>query len=138
VFTPAAALCCAWVVLSLVWLTVVDPRDVVAAFIAFQILIPSLCIVPLLTMATQNPFAGVVLSGFLLGSMKGLAGVVVNLVYGWGDGHHEMPWTDPNLMLTTFWVAAGILCFTCHLLGARKFRLRYVSENATGARSHTC
>jgi hypothetical protein len=126
----AAALCSAWAVLSILWLALVDMRDSVAIFIAFQILIPSLCVVPLITMATQRPFAAVVFSAFLLGSMKGLAGIITNLVYGWGDGHHEMPWTDPNLMLTAFWVNAAMLSLTCYCLGARKFRLRHEQTQA--------
>jgi len=85
----------------------------------------SFCIVPYLTLLTRKPFAAVVFSAFLLGCMKGVAGVVVNLVYGWGDGHHEIPWTAPNLMLSTFWVAASVLSVSFYLLGVRKFRTEY-------------
>ncbi len=117
-----AALLLACVLFSLLWLAIVDVHDLVGVFIAFQILIPSLCIVPLLTLTTRKRFAAVVLAAFLLGSMKMIAGIVVNLHYGWGDGHHEIPWTEPNLMLSAFWTAATILCISCYSLGARKYR----------------
>jgi len=38
-----------------------------------------------------------------------IAGIVVNLRYGWNYTHHELPWTNPNLMLCAFWVATTIL-----------------------------
>ena len=117
-----AALLLAWMGFSLLWLAVVDAHDLVGVFIAFQILVPALCIVPLLTLTTRRRFAAVVLSAFLLGSMKMIAGIVVNLHYGWGDGHHEIPWTEPNLMLSAFWTAATILCISCYFLGASRFR----------------
>jgi hypothetical protein len=123
------ALSLAWAAFSLLWIALVDPRDLVALFVGFQILLPSFCIVPYLTLVTRKPFAAVVFSAFLLGCMKGVAGVVVNLVYGWGNGHHEIPWTEPNLMLSTFWIAAVILCIACYLLAAKKFRIQY--EQAT-------
>ena len=121
----AVALSLAWVAFSLLWIALVDSHDFVALFIGFQILIPSFCIVPYLTLITRKPFAAVMFSAFLLGCMKGIAGIVVNLVYGWRNGHHEMPWTAPNLMLSTFWVAAAILCVSCYFLGARQFRFQY-------------
>src|ERR1041384_1487966 len=100
------ALFTAWVVFSLLWMALVDLHDFVALFVGFQILIPSFCIVPYMTLLTRKPFAAVVFSAFLLGCAKMFAGVVVNLVYGWGDGHHELPWTARNLMLPSF-SAAG-------------------------------
>jgi hypothetical protein len=115
------ALALAWAALSLLWIVLVDRHDWVALFVAVQILIPSLCIVPYLTLITRKPFAAVVFSAFLLGCTKGIAGIVVCLVYGWRNGHHEMPWAAPNLMLSTFWTAAVILCFSCYLLGAKAF-----------------
>jgi hypothetical protein len=125
----AAALSLGWAAFSLLWIAAVDPHDFVALFVGFQILIPSFCIVPYLTLTTRKPFAAVVFSAFLLGCMKGVAPAVVNLVYGWGNGHHEIPWTAPNLMLSTFWIAAVILCIACYLLAAKKFRIQY--EQAT-------
>ena len=118
-------MCLAWVAFSLLWIVLVDPHDFVALFIGFQILIPSFCVVPYVTLITGKPFAAVVFSAFLLGCMKGVAGVMVNLVYGWGNGHHEIPWTAPNLMLAVFWVASAILCISCYVLGATRFRLQH-------------
>jgi len=115
----------AWAVFSVLWIALVDYRDVVALFVGLQILIPAFCIVPYLSLITRKPFAAVVLSAFLLGCMKGIAGVVVNLVYGWGDGHHEIPWTSPNLMLAIFWIATAVLCLSCYLLAMKKFRIQY-------------
>jgi hypothetical protein len=117
----AVALSLAWVALSILWIALVDRHDWVALFVAAQTLIPALCIVPYLTLITRKPFAAVVFSAFLLGCAKAIAGIVVNLVYGWSNGHHEMPWTEPNLMLSTFWAAAMVLCSSCYLLGARVF-----------------
>jgi len=119
------ALSLAWIVFSLLWIVLVDPRDLVALFVGFQILIPSLCIVPYLTLMTRKLFPAVVFSACLLGGAKGIAGIVVNLVYGWGNGHHEIPWTAPNLMLSTFWIAAAILCLSCYFLGAKAFQRQY-------------
>ena len=125
VSTLAVFLSLAWISFSLLWIALVDPHDFVALFVGFEILIPSLCVVPYLTLLTRKPFAAVVFTAFLLGCMKGVAGVVVNLFYGWGNGHHEIPWTSPNLMLSMFWVASVVLCLWCYLLGARKFQSEY-------------
>jgi hypothetical protein len=125
ILAVGVALSGAWVVFSLLWIALVDPRDLVAVFVGFEILIPSFCIVPYLTLITRKPFVAVVFSAFLLGCAKGIAGVVVNLVYAWGNGHHELPWTEPNLMLWIFWVAAAVLSLSFYLLGARRFRAEY-------------
>jgi len=116
------ALLSAAIIFSLLWLTLADGHDVVTPFIAFQSLVPALCIVPCITLATRKPAAAVVLSGFLVGCMKMIAGIVVNLVYGWNYGHHELPWTAPNLMLWAFWAATAILSVSLLFLGANKYR----------------
>jgi hypothetical protein len=116
------ALLAASIVFSLLWLTLADAHDLVTPFIAFQSLIPSFCIVPYLSLVTGKPAAAVILSAFLVGCMKMVAGIVVNLVYGWNYGHHELPWTDPNLMLWSFWVATAILSVSLFFLGANKYR----------------
>jgi hypothetical protein len=97
------------IVFSALWLTLADADDLVTPFIAFQSLIPAFCIVPWVTLITGKPAAAVVLSAFLVGCMKMIAGIVVNLVHGWNYGHHELPWTEPNLMLWSFWVATAVL-----------------------------
>jgi hypothetical protein len=131
-FGAGLALAIAWAVFSLFWIALVDQHDYVALFIAFQILIPALCVVPYLALITRNLFTAVVFSAFLLGCMKFVAGIVVNLVYGWGDVHqdgtprsHELPWTSPNLMLSAFWTATAILSISIYFLGARRFKTEF-------------
>ena len=70
----------------------------------------------------RKPAAAVILSAFLVGCMKLTAGIVVNLVHGWDYDHHELPWTDPNLMLWAFWIATAMLSVLLLLLGAQKYR----------------
>ena len=119
-----AALFSAWVVCSLLWLLLVDAHDFVALFIAFQILIPSLFVVPCMVLVTRQPFAGVVFSFFLVGSMKLLGCVVVVLVHGWhadAHGYTTMPWTHPNLLMWLFWLNSSVLSLSCYILGRRRF-----------------
>jgi len=118
------ALFLAWAGFSVLWLILVDPHDWVALFIALQILIPSLCVVPYLSLIIGRPFAAVVFSAVLLGCTKGIAGAIVCLVYGWSGPLHDtsFPWTEPNLMLSAFWVNTVILCACSYKLGARAFR----------------
>jgi hypothetical protein len=121
----ALALFLAWAGFSVLWLVLVDRHDWVALFIGLQILIPSFCVVPYLSLITGWPFAAVVFSAILVGCAKGIAGAIVCLVYGWSGPRHDtsFPWTAPNLMLSTFWVNAVILCACCYRLGARAFHL---------------
>jgi hypothetical protein len=131
-FAAGLTLSVSWAVFSLFWIALVDQYDFVALFIAIQILIPALSVVPYLTLITRNLFSAVVFSALLLGCMKFVAGIVVNLVYGWGDVHqdgtprsHELPWTSPNLRLSAFWTAAAILSISLYFLGARKFKTEF-------------
>jgi hypothetical protein len=117
-----AALISSSIVFSLLWLGLADAQDFVTPFIAFQALIPSFCIVPYVTLITRKPAAAVILSAFLVGCMKMVAGIVVNLRYGWDYGHHELPWTEPNLMLWAFWVATAILSLLLLFLGVNRYR----------------
>jgi hypothetical protein len=66
----AVALFLAWVGFSVLWLVLVDPHDCVALFIGLQILIPSLCVVPYLSLITGRPFAAVVFAAVLVGVPK--------------------------------------------------------------------
>jgi hypothetical protein len=118
------ALVLGWAVCSLLWLAVVDSHDFVALFLAFQILVPSMCVVPYLALVTRRPFAAVVFSLFLVGSMKLLGCVVVVLVYGWhadAQGYTTMPWTQPNLLVWLFWLNTSLLSLSFYLLGKRRF-----------------
>jgi hypothetical protein len=117
-----AALVSSAIVFSLLWLGLADRHDFVTPFIAFQTIIPAFCIVPYVTLLTRKPVAAVILSAFLLGCMKMVAGIVVNLRDGWYNGNHELPWTEPNLMLSAFWVATAILSVLFLFLGANKYR----------------
>jgi hypothetical protein len=127
----AAALVASAIVFSLVWLGLADSRDFVTPFIAFQTIIPAFCIVPYVTMLTRKPAAAVVLSAFLVGCMKMIAGITVNLRYGWNYGHHDLPWTEPNLMLSAFWVATALLSALFLFLGANQYRARVVAAAST-------
>ena len=118
------ALFSAWIICSVLWLGLVDAHDFVALFIILQILAPSLFVVPCLVLVTRQPFAGVVLSFFLVGSMKFIGGVVVVLVYGWhadARGYTTMPWTHPNLLVWLFWLNNSFLAIVCYILGRRRF-----------------
>jgi hypothetical protein len=121
------ALLAAWAVFSSVHLALSDRNDVVLVLLSFSALIPSSCIVPYLTQVTQKPFAAVVFTVFLVGSMKLLGCVVVVLVYGWDAserGHTTMPWARPNLLVWLFWINTGVLSLCFYYLGGRRFRER--------------
>jgi hypothetical protein len=117
-----AALVSLSILFSLLWLGLADRQDLVTPFIAFQAIIPSLCVVPFVTLLTRNPASAVILSAFLVGCMKMVAGIVVNLRDGWDCGNHELPWTEPNLMLSAFWVATLVLSVLFLFVGALKYR----------------
>jgi hypothetical protein len=122
----AVALFSAWAVFSALWFILVDSHDWVAMFVGLQILVPSLCVVPFLTLITGKRFAAVVFSAFLVGCAKLLAGIIVSLVYGWSGSLHDtsLPWFAPNLMLSAFWINAVILCASCFFLGESCARRR--------------
>jgi UDP-N-acetylmuramyl pentapeptide phosphotransferase/UDP-N-acetylglucosamine-1-phosphate transferase len=122
------ALFAAFVAFSLLCLTLNDAQDFVAVFLAFLVLIPSLCVVPFLTLVTRRPVAAVVFALFIVFCMKLLGGIVVVLVYGWSADRHgytDMPWTHPNLLVWLFWLNTGVLSLSLYLLGARRFQEGY-------------
>jgi hypothetical protein len=123
-----AALVSSALVFSLLWLGLADRQDYVTPFIAFQAIIPSFCVVPYVTLLTRKPVSAVILSAFLVGCMKMVAGIVVNLRDGWYYGNHEFPWTEPNLMLSAFWVNTAILSVLFLFLGANKYRAQIISR----------
>jgi hypothetical protein len=105
--------------------------------LAFLILLPSLCLVPYLTLLTRKPFAAVVFTLFLVGCMKLVGGIVIRIVYGPNSdkgGHMTMPFTDPNLLVWVFWVTTAALSVTLYALGYRRFqemrRPRYAKGRA--------
>jgi hypothetical protein len=120
------ALFAAFVVFSVLCLTVNDAHDFDVPVVAFLILIPSLCTVPYLTLLTRKPFAAAVFAVALVGCMKFLGGIVVVLVYGWDasrHGHTQMPWTDPNLLVWVFYAATGLYSALAYALGYQRFLL---------------
>ena len=136
ILTVAAALFLAFVGFSLESLALGDGQDFVAVFLAFLVLIPSICVVPFLTLATRQPVAAVVFALFIVFCMKLLGCIVVVLVHGWNanqQGHTDMPWTHPNLLVWLFWFNTGALSFVFYLLGARRFQKR--ASNFTPAHS---
>ncbi|MCW5556982.1 MAG: hypothetical protein KIT22_03970 [Verrucomicrobiae bacterium] len=122
--TVGAALFAAFGLFSLLLLFLSDAHDFVAVFLAFLLLIPSLCIVPHFTIATRKPLAAVVFTLFAVFCMKLLGCIVVVLVYGWDaseHGHTTMPWTHPNLLVWLFWFFTGILSLLLYFAGERRF-----------------
>lgn len=118
------ALVSGWIAICVLWLALVDAHDFVALFLAFQILVPSFCVVPYMALVTRRPLAAVVFSLFLVGSMKLLGCVVVVLIYGWqadARGYTTMPWTHPNLLVWLFWLNSSALSLSCYILGRRRF-----------------
>jgi hypothetical protein len=109
---------------SLLSLLLNSSSDFVAVFLAFLALIPSLCVVPYLTLLTCNPFAAVIFSLALLGSMKLLGCVVVVFIYGWHAdalGYTQTPWMHPNLLVWLIWFNTGVLSLACYFLGKRRY-----------------
>jgi hypothetical protein len=126
----AMALFCAFVVFSLLTF-VCNRQDASLVFVAFLILIPSICIVPCLTLIARSAIRGVVFTLFLEFCMKLLGCVVVVLVYGWSadvQGQTAMPWTEPNLLVWLFWLNSSVLCTCCYLAGARRFLAQYSAQ----------
>jgi len=102
------------------------PRDLIAPMLAFMTLIPSLGLVPYLTLVTRSRFAAVVFSLFLVFCMKLLGAVVLVCVYGWyaaEQGRTTLPWNHPDLLVWLFWGITLMLSLSFYFLGARRFRL---------------
>lgn len=111
------------------------PRDLIAPMLAFMTLIPSLCLVPFLTLATRSCFDAVILTIFMVFGMKLLGAIVVVLVYGWNaaeEGHTKMPWNHPDLLVWLFWGFTAVLSVSFYFLGARRFRLARSIQPSTG------
>jgi hypothetical protein len=120
-----AAALAGWVAFSAAHLALSDRPDFVLVLLALSALIPSCCVVPYLTQVTQKPFAAVVFTVLLVGSMKLLGCMVVALVHGWDAadrGHMTMPWAHPNLLVWVFWVNTGVLSLGYSWLGVRYAR----------------
>jgi hypothetical protein len=102
-----------------------DPRDYDVPFVALMSLVPALCTVPYLTLATRKPYAAVVFAVALVAALKLLGCVIVVLTYGWDAserGYTRMPWTDPNLLVWAFWGLTGVYSAVLYALGVQKYQ----------------
>ena len=100
------------------------PRDFAAPLLALMTIVAAISIVPYLVLVTRKPFAAIVFTAALVGSMKFLGAIVVVLIYGWDadeQGRLGMPWNDPDLLVWLFWSFGAVLCLSCYLLGKRRF-----------------
>jgi len=100
------------------------PRDFAAPLLALMTIVAAISIVPYFVLATRKPFAAIVFTAALVGSMKFLGAIVVVLIYGWDadeQGRLGMPWNDPDLLVWLFWGFSAVLCLSCYLLGKRRF-----------------
>jgi hypothetical protein len=133
------ALLAALVVLSLLCLGLNDARDYDVPLVALTILVPSLGMVPYLTLLTRKPLAAVVFTVALVACMKLLGGTVVVLVYGWDatlHGHTRMPWTNPNLLVWVFWTATALCSALLYVLGWRRFRALLAGSSPGDSTEH--
>jgi hypothetical protein len=123
--STAAALIAAWLFFAAFCLALRPPHDLVAAWLGLMLLIPCLCIVPYLVLATREPFAAVVFAITLVVGVKLAGCVIVVAVYGWDAdefGHTAMPWTRPNLLVWCFFIGTALLSTAFYILGARKWQ----------------
>jgi hypothetical protein len=98
--------------------------DAVVPVLATLAVLPALCCVPCLTLATGRPYAGVLFTVFLLGSIKIAGCVVVRLVYGptaLADGRMNLPWEQPNLLVWLCLAGAVAASAILYPLGRRAF-----------------
>jgi hypothetical protein len=97
----------------------------VAPMLAFMSLVPTLGITPYFVLALRKPFAAVVFTVSLVGSMKLAGCLIVVLLYSWDadeQGLLGMPWDHPNLLVWLFWSFTGALSLILFFLAARRFQ----------------
>jgi hypothetical protein len=98
--------------------------DAVVPLLAALAVVPALCCVPFLVIVTGKPYAAVLLTTFLLGSVKLAGCVVVRAVYGptaLAEGHMTLPWERPNLLVWLCLAGAMTLSAVLYPLGRRAF-----------------
>jgi hypothetical protein len=119
------ALVTAWLVFAGMCLPL-SPRDAaVSSTLAFLGLIPALCVTPWMLAITRNPFVAAVFTLTLVACMKLLGCILVVLVYGWDAserGYTALPWTDPNLLVWSFFAFTAVLSAIGLRQGAARFR----------------
>jgi hypothetical protein len=124
-FSAAVGLFLAASVMSVVALLVYERNAIEMAFLAFSVLLPSLCVVPYLVLVTKNSAIAVLFSLSLVFCMKLAGCTVVVIVHGWdasAHGYTTMPWLHPNLLVWLFWINNCLLSLGFFLLGAKRFR----------------
>ena len=116
------------------------PRDFTAPILALMAIVPALCVTPYLVLLTRKPLAAIVLTAWLVGSMKILGATVVVLRYGWdadAQGRLCMPWTRPNLLVWLFWGFTATLSIACFILGRQRYlRGQGTSDGGTATQTH--
>jgi len=120
----SSALLFQWMIFSTLCLVFNDAHDIVAVILALGSLIPSLALAPWFMLATRKPFAAVVLTLFLVGSMKIAGCVIVVMVHGWhadAQGYTTLPWTHPNLLVRIFLLNTSLLSLAFCALARRRF-----------------
>jgi hypothetical protein len=122
----AISLVTAWIIFAGMCLPL-SPRDAtVSPTLAFLGLVPALCVTPWMLAVTRNPFIAAVFTMTLVACMKMLGCILVVLVYGWDAserGYTALPWTDPNLLVWSFFAFTAVLSAIGLCKGAAQFRL---------------
>jgi hypothetical protein len=98
--------------------------DVVVPVLAGLAVVPAVCCVPWLTLATRRPFAGVLFTALMLGAVKLAGCAVVWFVYGQGaqaQGHMDLPWEQPNLLVWLCLAGMAMCSAACYGKGRRAF-----------------
>jgi hypothetical protein len=104
--------------------------DAVVPLLAALAVLPALGCVPFLAIVTGKPYAAVLLTTFLLGSVKLAGCVVVRIVYGpnaLAEGHMTLPWERPNLLVWLCLAGAMALSAVLYPLGRQAFLRRGTS-----------
>jgi hypothetical protein len=119
-------------VFSMFSLIVNDRQDFVTPMLAFLVLIPALCIVPYMVLATRSPLAGVIFSMILVGSLKTPIGAMI--VHTFFPSHFEQtidtdgslimptPWIHPNLLVWFLYTSVAGFSLLFYFLSAKRFR----------------
>jgi len=112
------------------------PRDFAAPILAALAVAAAICIVPYWVLATRKPYAAVVFSAALIGSMKLVGCLIVVLIYGWDSdqqGRLGMPWNDPDLLVWLFFGFSTMLSVTCLVIARRRFVQQYCGSEVSVA-----
>ena len=132
IYALSLALFVMFLLFSIFCLAVSGAHDLAAPMLAFMVLIPALGIVPCMVLVTRNPWAGVLLSILLVGSLKTPLGAMI--VHTFFPSHFQQdvdtdgafimptPWMHPNLLVWFIYCSVTVLSFLFYFWGMRKFR----------------